>query len=593
MFRTALVLSLIVAVNCAQAQDKCFDSFIEVPEPSSGTTRTADIDGDGDIDLLINAQIYLNSGDGQNFTQGKTLTPPIASNSTNHSLADFDSDGDVDVAQFIRITTFDDYGYPQSTLTNIYLWINDGSGEFIIAREPSTIFGSITSVTTGLIDADGFLDFAVLNTKADDGTNRLQTILNSGNGGFDFDRQLANLGFGGSNLLIEDLNGDGINDILTTQEAEQSTFIFRGVGDGAFDFYVESFDFLPGLFTTGIGAGDFDGDGDIDVLANDFSSGILVIGINDGLGNITLGPIIGISIPLSGVTTGDFDGDGDLDFSAAGDIFLNEGCMAFTRLDSSVVFSVADLNGDGKDDLIGSNSISLSQLPALGDVDLNGTIDLLDVSPFVDAIVSQKYQAEADINRDCMVDLLDVAPFVGLISGTNQECQSPTVLEVRGTTGNDIIDVTVDSSRITVTVNGTSETHLYLSVDSLVINGFAGNDTISSSYPDTIINAGGGDDIVTFNALGSGTINGGPGDDLLTGSFSNDVLIGGNGNDEIRGGFGADVLMGSSGDDCLFGERSNDTLTGGGGIDLLNGGQGTDTATDTGEAGEVSIEIHQ
>ena len=51
--------------------------------------------------------------------------------------------------------------------------------------------------------------------------------------------------------------------------------------------------------------------------------------------------------------------------------------------------------------------------------------------------------------------------------------------------------------------------------------------------------------------------------------------------------------MGSSGDDCLFGEGSSDTLTGGGGIDLLNGGSGTDTATDTGEAGEVSIEIHQ
>ena len=592
MFRTALLLSLIVSVSCTQAQDKCFDSFLEVPVPGTGATETADIDNDGDVDLLIGAQIFLNTGDGQNFTQGQTLTPPMDSNTTIHSLADFDSDGDADVAQFIAFNTFDDYGYPQSSLTNIYLWINDGSGAFSITQEPTTLFGFITSVTTGLIDADGFLDFAVLNTKIDDSTNRLQTILNSGNASFNFDRQLGNLEFGGSNLIIEDLDGDGINDILTTCGREQSTAIFRGVGDGAFGFYSGTFDFLPGLFTVNIAAGDFDGDGDVDVLTSEPLIGFLLVGINDGQGNITLGPIVGDNIPFSSVSTGDFDGDGDLDFSN-GDVFLNEGCMTFTRLESPAALAVADMNGDGRDDLISSSSISLSQLPALGDVDLNGTIDLLDVSPFVDAIVSQKYQAEADVNRDCMVDLLDVAPFVGLISGTNQECQSPTALEVRGTTGNDIIDVTVDASGITVTVNGTVETHVYLSVDSIVINGFTGNDTITSSYVDTIINAGGGVDIVAFNDLGSGTINGGPGNDIITGSCGSDILIGGNGDDEIRGGFGADVLMGSSGDDCLFGEGSSDTLTGGGGIDLLNGGSGTDTATDTGEAGEVSIEIHQ
>ncbi|MEM9413229.1 MAG: hypothetical protein AAGA30_19120, partial [Planctomycetota bacterium] len=53
----------------------------------------------------------------------------------------------------------------------------------------------------------------------------------------------------------------------------------------------------------------------------------------------------------------------------------------------------------------------------LGDVNLDGIIDLLDVSPFVHLLTNGDFQAEADINQDNFVDLLDVAPFVNLLSG--------------------------------------------------------------------------------------------------------------------------------------------------------------------------------
>ena len=53
----------------------------------------------------------------------------------------------------------------------------------------------------------------------------------------------------------------------------------------------------------------------------------------------------------------------------------------------------------------------------LGDVNLDGSIDLLDVAPFVELITSGDFQAEADINQDGVVNLLDVGPFVGLLSG--------------------------------------------------------------------------------------------------------------------------------------------------------------------------------
>ena len=55
--------------------------------------------------------------------------------------------------------------------------------------------------------------------------------------------------------------------------------------------------------------------------------------------------------------------------------------------------------------------------PLLGDVNLDGSVSLLDVAPFVDRIANNMFQAEADINQDGFVDLLDVALFVAILAG--------------------------------------------------------------------------------------------------------------------------------------------------------------------------------
>ena len=52
-----------------------------------------------------------------------------------------------------------------------------------------------------------------------------------------------------------------------------------------------------------------------------------------------------------------------------------------------------------------------------GDVNMDGAVDLLDVSLFVSLLTSGDFIPEADINCDGSVDLLDVAPFVSLLSG--------------------------------------------------------------------------------------------------------------------------------------------------------------------------------
>ena len=50
----------------------------------------------------------------------------------------------------------------------------------------------------------------------------------------------------------------------------------------------------------------------------------------------------------------------------------------------------------------------------LGDVNLDGAVNLVDVAPFIDRLTTGTFQKEADVNVDGVVDLLDVAPFIEL-----------------------------------------------------------------------------------------------------------------------------------------------------------------------------------
>lgn len=75
---------------------------------------------------------------------------------------------------------------------------------------------------------------------------------------------------------------------------------------------------------------------------------------------------------------------------------------------------IIDLDGDNVDD----DPLFVRQV-LLGDVDGNGSVNLLDIAPFVDAIStgSSPNCAAADLNLDGQLDLLDVAPFVAALSG--------------------------------------------------------------------------------------------------------------------------------------------------------------------------------
>ena len=51
-----------------------------------------------------------------------------------------------------------------------------------------------------------------------------------------------------------------------------------------------------------------------------------------------------------------------------------------------------------------------------GDVNQDGVISFLDISPFISVLSVSGDQAEADVNEDGMVDFLDIGPFIELLS---------------------------------------------------------------------------------------------------------------------------------------------------------------------------------
>lgn len=118
---------------------------------------------------------------------------------------------------------------------------------------------------------------------------------------------------------------------------------------------------------------------------------------------------------------------------------------------------------------------------------------------------------------------------------------------VVGSQDRDIISVAVASGRLSVTINGLTQSYPITNIVGIVVRGNDGNDTITLSRSVTI----------------GGILDGGLGDDILTGSAGNDLLLGGEGDDKLLGLAGRDVLIGGDG---------HDSLTGGVGDDLLIGG---------------------
>ena len=141
-------------------------------------------------------------------------------------------------------------------------------------------------------------------------------------------------------------------------------------------------------------------------------------------------------------------------------------------------------------------------------------------------------------------------------------------ISIAGTSGNDNISLTVDALTLYANINGAYRSYARSSVDSIYVDGAAGDDLITAG--DGIAGA------TLRGGEGNDTIGGGNGDDWIYGDNGNDSLAGNDGYDTVFGNFGDDVIAGGFRRDSLSGGLGNDTITGGDGPDAIFGGDGTD-----------------
>lgn len=142
------------------------------------------------------------------------------------------------------------------------------------------------------------------------------------------------------------------------------------------------------------------------------------------------------------------------------------------------------------------------------------------------------------------------------------------VLQISGTSGDDINGISVRDGKVRATQNGVTLTFSQSDVQRIEADLGDGNDTM---------NIGGAIGAYVVGGIGNDTIIGGDGNDTLTGGGGKDYLDGENGDDRLNGYGGNDWILGGAGNDRLYGGDNNDMLNGGANVDRLFGESGVDT----------------
>jgi len=325
-----------------------------------------DVDRDGDLDVAFGFydganRLYLNNGttDPWNGVVGSDITTD-AQPTHEVLFGDFDGDGALDLVSANN-------GAPSR------LYLNNGGADPFNGAIGIDLAGgnSAFSMAAGDIDGDRDLDLVIGACCS----VPLRVMLNNGTADpFNGVAPLTYPSFDAKALSLGDLDGDGDLDLVQSGEEGQGTQVRLNNG---------TTDPFGGVVAMQLGSdvashqrnavGDVDGDGDLDVLVGGTQ---LILYTNNG----TTDPFNGVSETFIqtgdgqgtvGLSVSDVDADGDLDlvrtsYFIVPKVYLNNGTadpyqgvapvnMSFLSTDSRST-AVADINGDGKLDVVTGNT---------------------------------------------------------------------------------------------------------------------------------------------------------------------------------------------------------------------------------------------
>ena len=294
--------------------------------------------------------------------------------------------GPADGGHGVMFAEVDNDSDPEYYLTNIIQDSVSPRSDFFFVNDTGVTFTE-DAANRGIADTDGGSHGAVWADLDNDGDYDLfnGTTWESGNPSFGFPDN--------NNVYENDGTGNFTDvtsaDILATETETRGVTAFDMDGDGDLDLFGVSGPETPGVseaylnngsfvFNTHVGGAlttavamqgvvdtDYDGDGDIDILAANRSSGDFAILQNDGNANFTQvlpGPLGFDRGASDGISTADVDNDGDLDVLLSSDnsshLFIRDsgtGLYSRTQSFSSVngyMGGFADLDNDGWLDLV-------------------------------------------------------------------------------------------------------------------------------------------------------------------------------------------------------------------------------------------------
>jgi hypothetical protein len=315
--------------------------------------EAADIDGDGDPDLLVSQfspdLLLVLLGDGAGGVAGQASTPsqnPL----TDVELVDLNGDGDLDVAGV-------HFDYSDGSL---WTWFGDGTGQFsgVLRYDPPV---QATQLEAGDLDGDGAPELVTRSRQVDG----VHVWPNLGDGTFGTSTPVETTTPDGA--LLADMDGDGHGDLLVSTSLGEVLF-HRNDGAGAFATPV------PLRACHGpaqLHALDLDGDGLLDLAVESLLFHGLTLHTGLGTGGLRLPLEAVLGGDLQDVTLADLDGDGWEEAivarSNASDVIVLHGtgterfgeAVSFPTGGPSAAVAAGDVTADGLLDVV----VALEQLP--------------------------------------------------------------------------------------------------------------------------------------------------------------------------------------------------------------------------------------
>ena len=267
------------------------------------SVAVGDFNGDGKPDLAVvnsysnNVSILLGNGDG---TFQIHVDYPTGAQPGSVAIGDFNGDGKLDLAVV------------NSYSNNVSVLLGNGNGTF----QPAVSYGTGSGtgpafVAVGDFNRDGKLDLAVANSNS----TYVSVLLGNGDGTF---QTAVNYDVGGAptSIAVGDFNHDGKLDLAVAVPVPgPSTYVsmLLGNGDGTFQTAVN---YNAPYAPDAVAVGDFNGDGNLDLVVGNRSSNISVfLGNGDGTFRTAVNYSAGYN--PSSVAVGDFNNDGTLDLAVA------------------------------------------------------------------------------------------------------------------------------------------------------------------------------------------------------------------------------------------------------------------------------------